>query len=89
MISTWALLLGSRKFWVGTLTVASVFVATYLRAKGLIPADALLPTILGVATAGISVITANGLEDAAKHLAGAPPGPAAGDEKEPAKGGEG
>lgn len=67
MINTWILLLNSRKFWVGTITVAAVFGSVYLRATGKIPPDALIPTISAITAAALGVIGSIAWENVAKN----------------------
>ncbi len=66
MNDTLTALLSSRKFWVGTLSLAGVAAAVTLRALGLIPADALVPTIVAVTTTALGFIGATAYEDAAE-----------------------
>lgn len=76
MIDTWKLLLASRKFWVGFLTIVCVTSAVVLRALDKIPADALMPTIAAMAGTGMSIIGSIAWEDsAAKKAAGPAPAP--------------
>lgn len=67
-MNTLITLLNSRKFYVGAFSVLGIAAATLLRALDKIPADALLPTIVGIAGLGTAFIAATGLEDAAKNL---------------------
>lgn len=65
MKQTWQTLLSSRKFWVGTITVAAVLGAVFLRSTGKIPADALIPTVTSLTAVAMSVIGSIAWEDAA------------------------
>lgn len=69
---TWQALLSSRKFWVGTITVAAVLGAVALRATGKIPADALVATVTSLTTVAMSVIGSIAWEDASASAAVAP-----------------
>jgi hypothetical protein len=72
-------LFSSRKFWIGTLTIAATLGAVFLRATGKLPADALVPTIGAITSVGLSVIGSIAWEDSASKGAGgsaAPPLPA-------------
>lgn len=62
MTSTFSNLLQSRKFWIGTLSVAAVFAAVLLRTLNLIPAEALIPTITAVTAAGMTGVSAIAIE---------------------------
>ncbi len=76
MLKTWSTLLASRKMWVGLLTIVSVLGSLYLRAKDLIPSDAMVPTILSFSATGLSIIGSIAWEDASAKGAGgadAPP----------------
>lgn len=64
MKDTLVSLLSSRKFWVGTLTVGSVFASTILVALKIIPESALIPTITAVTATGMTFITATAFESA-------------------------
>lgn len=83
-MNTFVTLLNSRKFYVGAFSMLGIAAATLLRALDKIPADALLPTIVGIAGLGTAFIAATGLEDAAKNLV-LPGAPDAGSPSEPAK----
>jgi len=65
MLNSWKLLLQSRKFWVGTITVLAVFASVYLRAAGKIPADALIPTIAAITSTALGLIGGIAWEDVA------------------------
>lgn len=69
-MSTLSALLGSRKFWVGTLTIAATVGAVVLRVVDKIPADALVPTIAAITATGLTVIGSIAWEDAAAKGAG-------------------
>lgn len=69
-MKTLSLLLTSRKFWIGTISVLGVACAVLLRVLDKIPVDALTPTILAIAATGVSVVTGVAWEDSAKHAAG-------------------
>jgi len=76
MVDTWKALLSSRKFWVGTVSVAAIAAAVTLVSLGKLPESALLPTISAITTMGLSVIGSIAWEDAAAKRAGgggAPP----------------
>lgn len=64
-MSTFLVLLQSRKFYIGMLTIVAVAAATFLRAKGWIPPDALLPTIAGICVTGCTTIGSIAWEDSA------------------------
>ncbi len=66
MKNTVVLLLSSRKFWVGTMSVAGVFAASILCALKVIPESALIPTITAVTATGMSFIGAVAFESASK-----------------------
>lgn len=72
MNSTVNALLTSRKFWTGTLSMAAVFAAVLLRSLNLIPADALIPTIVAITTTALGFIGATAWEDVADKKANAP-----------------
>lgn len=55
-MKTLSLLLTSRKFWIGTISVLGVACAVLLRVLDKIPVDALTPTILAIAATGVSVV---------------------------------
>ncbi len=76
MKDTLAALLSSRKFWVGTISMAAVFAAVFLRSLQLIPADALIPTIVAITTTGLGFVGATSWEDVATKNANAPVSPA-------------
>lgn len=66
MLNAWSLLFGSRKFWLGLLTLASLAAAVVLRVTDKIPADALVPTITALTAVGISSVLSIAWEDAAE-----------------------
>jgi hypothetical protein len=63
-MNTAVLLLSSRKFWVGAMSVAGVFTAAVLCAMKIIPESALIPTIAAVTATGMSFIGATAFESA-------------------------
>ena len=65
MKDTLVALLASRKFWTGTISLTAVFAAVLLRSLGLIPADALIPTIVAITTTALGFIGATAWEDVA------------------------
>lgn len=66
MLAAWSALFSSRKFWVGTITVAAVIGAVVLRALDKVPADALVPTITAMTAAALGVIGSIAWEDTSK-----------------------
>jgi hypothetical protein len=56
MKDTLVLLLSSRKFWVGFLTISAVFAAVFLRSMNMITAEALVPTIIAITSTGLGFI---------------------------------
>ncbi len=66
MNTTLVALLNSRKWWVGTMSVAAVFAAVLLRSLQLIPADALIPTIAAITTTGLGFIGSTAWENVSK-----------------------
>ncbi len=64
-------LFSSRKFWVGTLSVVCTIGAVTLRAMGLIPADALVPTIIALTTTSVGFMVSTAWEDSAQKKADA------------------
>jgi len=80
-MNTLTALLTSRKFWIGTMSVAATLGAVLLRALNKIPADALVPTMAAITATGLGVIGSIAWEDAASKGAGGsaapPPAPAA------------
>lgn len=74
MFATFTLLAGSRKFWVGTLTIVAIASTTALVALGKIPPTAYLATLAAVTTTGLGVIGSIAWEDAAQKSN--PPAPA-------------
>ena len=71
MKNAWSLLLASRKFWMGLLTIVAVVSSVVLRALDKIPADALLPTISAITAVGLGIIGSIAWEDAASKRASA------------------
>lgn len=71
MKDTLVALFSSRKFWTGTISLAAVFAAVLLRSLNLIPADALIPTIVAITTTALGFIGATAWEDVAASKADA------------------
>lgn len=69
MIATWGLLLQSRKFWIGAITIAAILGAVGLVALGKLDQSALVTTISAIAGLGIATIGSIAWEDTAKTAA--------------------
>ena len=69
MFATLYLLVQSRKFWVGTITVFAMAISVLLVTLGKIDVSALVPTITGVGTIGATLIGSIAWEDASKAKA--------------------
>jgi hypothetical protein len=65
MVETWKVLLASRKFWVGLISVVCVIAAVTLRALDKIPADALVPTIASLTAIAGGFMLSTAWEDVA------------------------
>jgi hypothetical protein len=65
MIEMWKVLLASRKFWIGMLSVVCVIAAVTLRALDKIPADALVPTIASLTAIAGGFMLSTAWEDVA------------------------
>lgn len=72
MKDTVVLLLSSRKFWTGTISMAAVFAAVFLRSMNLIPSEALIPTIVAITSTGLGFIATTAWEDVADKRANTP-----------------
>lgn len=72
MKDTMVSLFNSRKFWTGTISMAAVFAAVFLRSLNLIPGDALIPTIVAITTTGLGFIATTAWEDVADKKANTP-----------------
>ena len=77
MIQTWKLLLSSRKFWIGSITVFAIAAASALVALGKLSHDQLTPTIAGITSVGIAAIGSIAWEDTTKAKSDSPETPAA------------
>lgn len=65
-MGTFTLLLASRKFWVGSLSLAATFGVVLLRALDKIPADAMIPTMAAITATGLGVVSSIAWEDSSK-----------------------
>lgn len=66
-MGTFALLLASRKFWVGSLSLAATFSVVLLRALDKIPADAMIPTMAAITATGLGVVSSIAWEDSSRN----------------------
>src|SRR5882724_8915716 len=71
MFATWGLLLQSRKFWTGTLTIVGVLGAVLMVALGKVDAAHLVPTIMAITATGLTLIGTTAWEDTSKTKANA------------------
>jgi len=69
MISTWALLLNSRKFWVGGVTILAIAGTIALVALGKLSEASLVPTMTAITGLGIAIIGSIAWEDTTKAKA--------------------
>ena len=69
MLQTFATLAQSRKFWVGTLTIAAVVAGTVALAKGMITTAGFVPFVSSVTAVGLASIGSIAWEDSAKKSA--------------------
>jgi len=63
----------SRKFWVGTVSVAAVFASVLLVALKIIPESSLIPTISAITATSLGFMGTTAWVDAASQKAAAPP----------------
>ncbi len=69
MISTWALLINSRKFWIGGVTLLAIAGAITLVALGKLSEASLVPTMTAITGLGITIIGSIAWEDTTKAKA--------------------